>query len=73
MTLQEFRFLTDENIDKELVDFLTLQGFDVLDIKASGNYGISDCEISAALANRLKPRPIGIQILRGIKERKFLS
>ena len=45
MTIQEFRFLTDENVDKELVDFLIGQGFDVWDIKASGNFGLDDQEI----------------------------
>ena len=45
MKIQEFRFLTDENIDKELVDFLLLQNFDVWDIKATGNLGLSDHEI----------------------------
>lgn len=49
MTIQDLRFLTDENVDKELVDFLLLNGFDVWDVKATGNFGLSDREILAHL------------------------
>ena len=33
MNIREVRFLTDENIDEELVAYLRAQGFDVFDIK----------------------------------------
>lgn len=36
MTIREFQFLTDENIDEEVVDFLRGEGFDVFDIKEEG-------------------------------------
>jgi len=45
MNFQDLRFLTDENIDKELVEFLLFKNFDVWDIKATGNLGLSDREI----------------------------
>lgn len=31
MTMEKLTFLTDENIDREVVDFLRNKGFDVFD------------------------------------------
>ncbi len=45
MSIHEFRFLTDENIDKELVEFLRSAGFDVFDIKEEGLFRLSDVAI----------------------------
>ncbi|MEM1328631.1 MAG: DUF5615 family PIN-like protein [Bacteroidota bacterium] len=45
MTIQELKFITDENIDVEVVHFLREQGLDVFDIKEEGLYAISDREI----------------------------
>ncbi len=45
MIIREFQFLTDENIDKELLDFLRSEGFDVFDIKEEGLFGKTDREI----------------------------
>ncbi|MBK8195773.1 MAG: DUF5615 family PIN-like protein [Lewinellaceae bacterium] len=42
MNLRQFRFLTDENIDRELVAFLRTEGFDVFDIKEEGLFRLSD-------------------------------
>jgi predicted nuclease of predicted toxin-antitoxin system len=42
MNIRQFRFLTDENIDKELVAFLRAEGFDVFDIKEEGLFRLSD-------------------------------
>lgn len=38
-------FLTDENIDQEVVKFLRDQGFDVLDIKEQGLFSLADRNI----------------------------
>ena len=38
-------FLTDENIDQEVVQFLRKQDFDVLDIKEQGLFSLSDRSI----------------------------
>jgi len=45
MTLQDFRLLTDENIDAEVVDFLRREGFDVLDIKENRWFSLPDKSI----------------------------
>ena len=45
MTANELSFLTDENIDHEVVNFLRKQGFDVLDIKEEGLFSMSDHDI----------------------------
>jgi len=45
MSIHELRFLTDENIDKELVEFLRSGGFDVFDIKEEGLFRLSDVAI----------------------------
>ncbi len=45
MNIRNQRFLTDENIDRELVEFLRLQTFDVLDIKEEGLFRLSDRSI----------------------------
>lgn len=45
MTIRELRFLTDENIDYELIDFLRKQGFDVFDIKEKGLFRLPDLSI----------------------------
>jgi predicted nuclease of predicted toxin-antitoxin system len=45
MSIQEFRFLTDENIDAELVMILRSAGFDVFDIKEERLFRLSDAAI----------------------------
>jgi predicted nuclease of predicted toxin-antitoxin system len=45
MSLKEFSFLTDENIDIELLVFLRNQGFDVFDIKEEKLFATSDKDI----------------------------
>ncbi len=45
MSLFDLRFLTDENIDVEVLAFLREQGFDVFDIKEERLFGLSDKEI----------------------------
>ena len=45
MSSIDLRFLTDENIDKELVLFLRAEGFDVFDIKEEGLFRLSDAAI----------------------------
>ncbi|MFN4256190.1 MAG: DUF5615 family PIN-like protein [Saprospiraceae bacterium] len=45
MSLQDFQFLTDENIDAELVEFLRQQGFDVLDIKEMRMFRLPDKDV----------------------------
>lgn len=47
MILQNFRLLTDENIDHEVVEYLRVLGFDVFDIKDNGLFGMSDDEFLA--------------------------
>lgn len=51
--LREGRFLTDENIDMAVVQYLRREGHDVFDIKESGRFGMPDQEIlSLALESR---------------------
>jgi predicted nuclease of predicted toxin-antitoxin system len=45
MMAVQLSFLTDENIDQEVVKFLRDQGFDVLDIKEQGLFRLSDRSI----------------------------
>ena len=45
MSLQGLQFLTDENIDVEVVEFLRKQGFDVFDIKEECLFQMSDEDI----------------------------
>lgn len=45
MKIHELRFLTDENIDYELVAFLRTQGFDVFDMKEERLFRLSDRSI----------------------------
>ncbi|MCB0594989.1 MAG: DUF5615 family PIN-like protein [Lewinellaceae bacterium] len=45
MTIREFQFLTDENIDEEVADFLRNEGFDVFDIKEEGLFRMPDKDI----------------------------
>jgi predicted nuclease of predicted toxin-antitoxin system len=45
MNIREFRFLADENIDKELVLLLREDGLDVFDIKEEGLFQLSDLAI----------------------------
>lgn len=42
MRLSRFGFLTDENVDKEVVAGLRADGYDVLDIKEAGLFRLSD-------------------------------
>lgn len=42
---EKLSFLTDENIDQEVVNFLRTQGHDVLDIKEQGLFAMSDRSI----------------------------
>jgi predicted nuclease of predicted toxin-antitoxin system len=53
MNIRQFRFLTDENIDEELVAFLRAEGLDVFDIKEERLFRLSDRAIlELALAER---------------------
>lgn len=45
MTIFEVKFLTDENIDQEVVEFLREQGFDVVDVKEAGWFGWMDSDL----------------------------
>lgn len=45
MELKKLKFLTDENIDHEVLDFLRSQNFDVFDIKEAGLFRMPDFEI----------------------------
>ncbi len=45
MDLKKLKFLTDENIDQEVLDFLRSQNFDVFDIKEAGLFRMPDFEI----------------------------
>lgn len=42
MNIRQFRFLTDENIDAELVAFLRAEGFNVFDLKEERLFRLSD-------------------------------
>jgi Domain of unknown function (DUF5615) len=42
MNIYDLKFLTDENIDNDVVVFRRNQGFDVLDIKEEQLWGMSD-------------------------------
>ena len=55
MTLENLRFITDENIDVEVFEFLREQGLDVFDIKEERLFGLSDRAILefAYAANRV--------------------
>ncbi len=45
MSIRELRFLTDENVDAELVTFLRSEGFNVLDIKEEQLFRLPDITI----------------------------
>jgi len=45
MTANNLSFLTDENIDQEVVGFLRSKGFDVFDVKEQGLFRMSDRQI----------------------------
>ncbi|MEO0041736.1 MAG: hypothetical protein RL329_1184 [Bacteroidota bacterium] len=45
MKLRDYAFLTDENIDAEVVAYLRQEGLDVLDIKEQEWFGMPDIEI----------------------------
>ncbi len=45
MKFQDLQFLTDENIDWEVVAFLRKLGFEVFDIKENELFRMSDREI----------------------------
>ena len=45
MTFEDLKFLTDENIDPELVEFLRSKGCDVIDIKELALDGSKDIDI----------------------------
>ena len=47
MNLHAFRFLTDENVDEEVLLFLRSLGFDVFDIKEAGFFRMKDYDILA--------------------------
>ena len=53
MKLYHCRFLTDENVQAKVVEFLRGRGCDVLDVKESGRLGAGDLElIRLAFAQR---------------------
>ena len=45
MKLRDYAFLTDENIDAEVVAYLRQEGLDVVDIKEQQWFGMPDIEI----------------------------
>lgn len=45
MSIRDLRFLTDENIDRELVEFLRAEGINVFDIKEESLFRLSDRSI----------------------------
>ena len=45
MRLKQFAFLTDENIPHRVVEWLIIQGYDVLDIETSDLISIGDSEV----------------------------
>ena len=45
MKLGDFRLLTDENIDPDVVDWLIREGFDVLDVCRAGLQGTADVDL----------------------------
>lgn len=45
MNIRDLCFLADENIDKELVAFLKVEGFEVFDIKEQELFRLSDAAI----------------------------
>jgi predicted nuclease of predicted toxin-antitoxin system len=45
MNLRQFKLLTDENIDYELLHFLRNEGFDVFDIKEERLFSLPDSDI----------------------------
>jgi predicted nuclease of predicted toxin-antitoxin system len=45
MIWSDFKFLTDENIDNEVVALLRSKDFDVFDIKEQALWGMSDSDI----------------------------
>ncbi|MEM9886097.1 MAG: DUF5615 family PIN-like protein [Bacteroidota bacterium] len=47
MKISEFKLLTDENIDAQLVAFLKDKGFDVFDIQEQRLFNLSDKSILA--------------------------
>ncbi len=47
MNFRAFRFLTDENVDEEVLLFLRSMDFDVFDIKESGLFRMKDYDILA--------------------------
>jgi predicted nuclease of predicted toxin-antitoxin system len=45
ISIKDLKYLTDENIDVELLEFLREQGFDVFDIKEARLFRLSDRRI----------------------------
>jgi uncharacterized protein (DUF934 family) len=45
ISIKDLKYLTDENIDVELLKFLRAQGFDVFDIKEARLFRLSDRKI----------------------------
>jgi len=45
ISIKDLKYLTDENIDIELLEFLREQGFDVFDIKEARLFRLSDRKI----------------------------
>lgn len=45
MELTEFKFITDENIQNKVIDYLTMLGLDIFDIKQKRLQGTPDHEI----------------------------
>ncbi|MDX2069718.1 MAG: DUF5615 family PIN-like protein [Haliscomenobacter sp.] len=45
ISVKGLKYLTDENIDVELLEFLREQGFDVFDIKEARLFRLSDRKI----------------------------
>lgn len=45
MKLNDFSYLTDENIDRDVIAFLRSEGFDVYDVAEAGLFGSTDVDL----------------------------
>lgn len=68
MRLAEGKFLTDENIDSLVVEFLRAQGHDVFDVKEEGLIGSDDLTL-LRLALALTPPFIIVGVRSGSEVR----
>jgi hypothetical protein len=62
MNLNQLKFLTDENIDLEILYFLRNEGFDVFDIKEEKLFSLSDRNTLNIEPYKLKKNKISFSI-----------